>query len=195
MLGDRSGPEGLPAWVAALPDRPVVYVGLGTVFNQPEVFQACLAGLRDEALTIIVTVGRNQDPADYGPQPANVHIERYIPLSLLLGHCDLVVTNGGSGTLTATLAHGLPLVVVPIGADHPENAARCASLGLGRVVPPAELTPETARQTVRAVLADPAYRAAAERLRDEIDALPGPEYAVELLERLAAERQPIAAAG
>lgn len=195
MLGDRSGEEGLPAWVATLPDRPVVYVGLGTVLNEPAIFRAFLAGLRDEALTLIVTVGRDQDPADYGPQPGNVHIERYIPLSLLLPHCDLAVTNGGSGTLTAALAHGLPLVIVPIFADQPENAARGAALGLGRVVPPADLTPESARQAVQAVLGDPACRAAAARMRDEIAALPGPEHAVALLERLAAERQPIVAAG
>ena len=138
MLGDRSGPEGLPPWVAALPDRPVVYLGLGTALptRPPEVFRAVIAGLRDEALTLIVTVGRDQDPADYGPQPANVHIERYIPLSLLLSRCDLVVNNGGSGTLVAALSHGLPVVLVPITADQPENAARCAALGLGRVIAP-----------------------------------------------------------
>jgi len=106
-----------------------------------------------------------------------------------------VVTNGGSGTVTAALAHGLPLVVVPITADQPENAARCTALGLGRVVLPADLTPETARQAVQAVLGDPACRAAAARMRDAIAALPGPEHAVALLERLAAERQPIVAAG
>jgi UDP:flavonoid glycosyltransferase YjiC (YdhE family) len=195
LLADHSGPEGLPAWVGALPDRPVVYVGLGTVFNEPAIFRACLAGLRDEALTLVVTVGRDQDPADYGPQPDNVHLARYIPLSLLLAHCDLVVTNGGSGTLTAALAHGLPLVVVPLNADQPGNAARCAALGLGRVVPPAELTPEAARRAVLAVLADPRYRANAARLRDEIAALPGPERGAALLERLAAERQPIVATG
>jgi MGT family glycosyltransferase len=193
LPGDRSGAEGLPAWVAALPDRPVVYVGLGTVSNEPAVFRAFIAGLRGEALTAIVTVGRDQDPADYGPPPASVHIERYIPLSLLLPHCDLAVTSGGSGTLTAALAHGLPVVVVPILADHPANAARCAELGLGRVVPPADLTPETAREAVLAVLGDSTYRQNTERVRDEMAALPGPEYAVELLERLAAERQPLLA--
>ena len=46
-----------------------------------------------------------------------------------------------------------------------------------------------------AVLDDPAYRTAAGRMRDEIAALPGPEHAVALLERLAVERQPIMAAG
>ena len=73
------------------------------------------------------------------------------------------------------------------------NAARCAALGLGRVVPPADLTPDTARQAVLAVLGGPAYRVAAERMRAEIAALPGPEYAVALLERLGAERRPILA--
>ena len=68
---DRSGPEGVPEWVASLPTRPVVYVGLGTLQNKPEVFRAFIAGLRDEAVTLIVTVGRNQDPADYRPQPPN----------------------------------------------------------------------------------------------------------------------------
>src|SRR5439155_13345748 len=106
------------------------------------------------------------DPANYGPQPGNVHIERYIPLSLLLPHCDLAVTHGGSGTLTAVLAHGLPVMVVPVTADQPANAARCAALGLGRVVPAAALTPERAREAVMA-----------------------------LLERLAAERHPITASG
>jgi MGT family glycosyltransferase len=171
----------------------VVYVGLGTVFNEPTIFRAVIAGLRDAPLTLIVTVGRDQDPADYGPQPDNVHIERYIPLSLLLPHCDLAVTNGGSGTLTAALAHGLPLVVVPVTADQPANAARVAALGLGRVVLPAELTPEAAREAVLAVLADPASRRNAGRIRDEIAALPGPEHAVALLERLAARAAPVVA--
>ncbi len=191
LLGDRSGSEELPPWVATLPDQPVVYVGLGTVFNEPTIFRAFLAGLGDEALTVIATVGRDQDPADYGPQPEHVHVERYIPLSLLLQHCDLVVTNGGSGTLTAALAYGLPVVVVPIAADQPANAARCAARGLGRVVAPADLTPEVARHAVLTVLEDPAYRAAAEQMRAEIDALAGPEYAVALLERLAVAKQPI----
>jgi UDP:flavonoid glycosyltransferase YjiC (YdhE family) len=191
LLGDRSGPEGLPPWVATLPDRPVVYVGLGTVFNEPAIFRALIAGLHAEALTLIVTVGRDQDPADYGLQPEHVHIERYIPLSLLLPHCDLVVTNGGSGTLAAALTHGLPVVVVPLQADQPANAARSAALGLGRVVAPADLTPEVARRAVLSVLEDPGCRTAAEQMREEIDTLVGPDHAVALLESLASERQPI----
>jgi UDP:flavonoid glycosyltransferase YjiC (YdhE family) len=51
-----------------------------------------------------------------------VRIERYIPQSLLFPRCDLVVSHGGSNTVLAGFAHGLPQVITPITADQPENA-------------------------------------------------------------------------
>ena len=192
---DRSGDEALPAWVGELPRRPTVYATLGTVFNQrTDLFEAFLAALREEPLNLIVTVGRDQDPAQFGSQPPNVRIERYIPQTLLFPRCDVVLTHGGSGTVMAALAHGLPLVIVPLAADHPENAARCANLGVGRVLEPQDVTPETIRDAVRTVLGEQSYRCNARRLRGEMRALPGPERAVALLERLAATRQPMVAA-
>ena len=74
--------------------------------------------------------------------------------------------------------------------DQPLNAACCAGLGVGAVLGPEERTPEAIRAAVRAVLADPTYRANAARVRDEMVALPGPEYAVALLERLARDKEP-----
>jgi UDP:flavonoid glycosyltransferase YjiC (YdhE family) len=189
---DQSGDERLPAWVAALPDRPTVFATLGTSpIRPPGVLAAILAGLRDEPLTLALTTGRDLDPATFGPQPEHVHVERYIPQSLLFPCCDLVVSHCGSGTLYAALDHGLPLVNIPIAADQPENAARCAALGVGVTVGPDERTPEAIRAAMREVLANPAYRANAARLRDAMAALPGPEHAVALLERLAAEQQPL----
>jgi UDP:flavonoid glycosyltransferase YjiC (YdhE family) len=87
----------------------------------------------------------------------------------------------------------LPLVSVPLGADQPLNAAACAALGVGVTVGPEERTPEAIRAAVRKVLAHPTYRQNAERVRDELAALPGPEYAVALLARLARDKQPILA--
>jgi UDP:flavonoid glycosyltransferase YjiC (YdhE family) len=54
-----------------------------------------------------------------------------------------------------------------------------------------EATPERVRAAASDVLADPAYRLNAERMRDEIAVLPGPDHAVTLLERLATTRQPL----
>lgn len=184
-----------PAWLANMPAVPTVYATLGTVMSgRPSglaIFMAILAALRDEPINLILTVGRDNDPAQFGPQPPNVHIERYIPQSALLPYCDLVVHQGGFGTVVGTLAAGLPMVVLPISADQPINAAACVAMGVGQMLGEHERTPEAVRTAVRAVLADPGYRAAAERTRAAMAALPGLDHAVALLERLATERQPI----
>jgi MGT family glycosyltransferase len=168
---------------------PTVYFTLGTVFNleSGDLFGRVLAGLRDLPIDVVVTVGREIDPLEFGPQPANVRVERYIPQSELLPLCSLVVSHAGSGSVIGALAHGLPLVLIPMGADQPHNAARCAQLGVAQVLDAVEATPDTVREAVTTVLADPAYRHAAERIRDEFAALPDTAHAVTLLERLVAE--------
>ena len=194
----ESGDETLPAWVANLPERPTVYATLGNVASiMPSgraTFPLILAALGGEPTNLIVTIGRRNDPAQLGPQPENVHIERYIPQGALLPQCDLVVHHGGFSTVTGALNAGLPMVVIPHSADQPCNAACCSALGVGRVVGPSDRTPEAIRDAVRAVPADPTYRANAVRMRDETAALSGPEVAVGLLERLARDRAPIIAA-
>lgn len=187
--------DSAPPWLADLDSdgMPVVYFTLGTVFNTEsgDLFARVLAGLRDLPITLIVTVGRHIDPGEFGPQPASVHIERFIPQSMILPRCRAVVSHGGSGSVLGALAHGLPSVLLPMGADQPHNAARCAALGVAQVLDPIAATPASVREALTTVLDDPAYRRAAERMRDEIAALPEPMYAVRLLERLAAERQPL----
>jgi UDP:flavonoid glycosyltransferase YjiC (YdhE family) len=189
---DGSTGEGLPPWLDVLPDRPTVYATLGTVFNRrSDIFETILAGLRDERVNLIVTVGHGQDPARFGSQPPHIRIERYIPQTRLLPRCDLVLSHGGSGTMLAALVEGLPLVILPLGADQPENARACQALGAGRALDPTTLTPELVRDAVRTVLGDAAYRRHAEQLRDALAELPGPERAATLLETLAIERRPL----
>ena len=167
-------------------DPPLVYFTLGTVFplESGDLFARVLSGLGELPIEALVTTGRWIDPGELGPLPANVRAERFVPQSAILPRCSAVVCHGGSGTVTGALAHGLPLVTIPIGADQPLNAARCEALGVGPALDALRATPAGVRDAVAAVLGDPAYRAAAERVRDEIAALPGPDHALALLERL-----------
>lgn len=185
--------ETLPEWVHELPDdRPVVYVSLGTVFNAKarNVFAAVLEGLRPEHLTAIVTIGPDNDPADFGSQPDHIHVERFIPQSLLLPHCDAVVNQGGTAILPI-LAHGLPLLVLPQGANQFHNAAACLAAGVGRRLLPGEVTPDAVREGVSALLYDPSLRAAARGIQAELAGMPGPERGIELLQQLATEKKPL----
>ncbi|MGW3181707.1 glycosyltransferase [Kitasatospora sp. NPDC001119] len=177
----RPGPA-VPA--APVRDTPTVYFTLGTVYTSTELFARVLTGLQGLAANVVTTVGSQIDPALFGPMPPNVRIERFVPQDQLLPQCGLVVSHGGSGSLLGTLAHGLPSVLLPLGADQPYNARRCVELGTARVLDPVTVTPDEVRETVSAVLADEGYRHAAERLQRETNALPGPEQTVPLLEAL-----------
>jgi UDP:flavonoid glycosyltransferase YjiC (YdhE family) len=168
----------------ATPRTPAVYFTLGTVDNTTDLFSRVLAGLQELPVNVVVTVGEHVDPAELGPLPDHIRVEQFVPQELLLPRCDLVVSHGGSGSLMGALAHGLPSVLLPLGADQPYNARRCLELGIARVLDPVAVTPEEVRMTVAAVLADGAYRRAAERVRAEINALPGAEQTIPLLEGL-----------
>jgi UDP:flavonoid glycosyltransferase YjiC (YdhE family) len=189
----------LPAWAERLGRgvRPAVYVSLGThpYFSRPEFFRTILDGLAQLDLEVVATLGEHNDPASLGRQPGNVHLERWLPLARLLPYCSLVVCHAGSGTLLASLAAGLPLLLLPRGADQFENAAASARAGVARVLPPEVLTADAIAQEVEYLLMADAYRHAAARLRAEIEAMPAPSAVVSLLEELVYGEWPLAADG
>ena len=193
---NQAANESLPAWMSQLLPRPTVYLTLGTEVNSepelyPRVMQTIIAGLREAPVNLIVTLGKDKDPADFGPQPENVHIERYIPQSLLLPHCDLMLMHGGSNSLLEALDIGLPTVVVPLIADQFFNAEVMQSLQLAQVVQLGQLTPESIRAAMDEVLANPLYRQNIKRLQAEMHALPDQKYAVELVEKVAFTHKPV----
>jgi UDP:flavonoid glycosyltransferase YjiC (YdhE family) len=180
--GNPAAPS--PAWVDALGRHPVVYVSLGTapLFNQPEKFAPLLAGLTGEAVDVVVTVGDLNDPAAFGELPATVHVEKWLSLSPLLPRCDAVLCHAGTGTTLAALAAGLPLVLVPQGADQFDNARACERAGAARILMPDQVIPDAVRDAVRTVLQDDSSeRAAARALAAEIAAMPS---AVEVVDEL-----------
>lgn len=197
---DRMG--SVPGWLAELPQRPTVLVTLGTVFNrQTSLFQKIITALGDEPINVVITLGSGADPDQIGPRPDNIYIEPYIPLARLLPHCQLAITHGGVHTTLSVLCYGLPMLCIPIGASSIFRAVRCVDLGMGLAIKSnvdaqmlgrlghtavwPDLTIPSIRQAVRELLQEPQYRLNAQKARSEMQALPGPERAVELLTKLA----------
>lgn len=184
-----SGHE-LPSWFDALDGGPpLVYVTLGTVptFNTaPKTLAAVVDALAAEAVDVIITVGKNNDPRDLGSLPANVRAERYLPQAGVLARCSLAITHGGAGSTIAALALGLPVLVLPRGAPSQRRlAARCVETGVGLALDPDNVSPSTVHDAVRALLADSSFRVGAERVRASIDAQPDVTAIVPRLETLA----------
>lgn len=113
-------------------DRPLVLVTFGTVFNRDiSSLTRLLTAIAELPVDVVVTTGPGSPAESFGQHMANVTVVDYVPLAAILPACSAVVTHGGSGTMLASLAYGVPLVMVPQGADQFLNAAQVASAGAG----------------------------------------------------------------
>ena len=157
------------------PDRPLVYVTLGTFSNNPELFRQVIDSLAAEPLNLLVTIGPDNDVNAVGDPPPNVHVAQFIPQAQVLPHCVAAVHHAGAGTTFGILAHGLPSVALPQSADNFTIGERLAASGAGRTLMPGDVVDDALRASVRAVLTQPDYAGSARRLADEIAAMPAPE--------------------
>ena len=177
-------------------ERPLVYLTFGSVAPTmdffPEVFRGAIDSFSALPVRVLVTVGRDRDPAELGPMPDNVQVERWVPQREVMPHAAAMVCHGGSGTATMGLAAGVPMAVLPLFADQPFNAERVAAIGAGIAI---EGGPQGVAQlgdAVSKLLVDPAYRANAERVADEMRSLPSVD-AAPAVARAILEDRPLAA--
>jgi MGT family glycosyltransferase len=132
----------------------------------------------------LVTTGPAVDPA-VTSAPDNVTVTRWVRHADVLPHCSAVITHGGHGTVLKALTAGVPLVLVPLGRDQPDNAGRVAYAGAG-----IRLRKNTSTAALRAAVArvidDPRYRTAARHMAARLAAERDDDRAVDELERVAA---------
>ncbi len=149
--------------------RPFVYVTLGTVFNveSGDLFDTLVKSMAALDADVLVTTGPHVEPEELVDLADNVKVKRYVPLEAVLGRSAAVVCHGGSGTLVAAASLGVPVVVLPMGADQIDNADRVGDLGIGIVLDPLTATPSSITRAVQEVLDDGSYRAAAAGLAAE----------------------------
>jgi UDP:flavonoid glycosyltransferase YjiC (YdhE family) len=152
----------LPDWAGDIDgSRRVVLVTQGTVANRDlaQVIAPTLAALADEPdVLVLATTGGRPVEAIPGPIPANARLAKFLPYDWLLPKVEIVVTNGGYGTVSHALELGIPVVVAGLTEDKAEISARVAWSGVGVNLATNNPTPEALRQAVRDVLDKPQYR-------------------------------------
>ena len=164
---------------------PNVLISFSTTFqDQRGVMARCIKALSRLPVHGIVTTGPAVQPGDL-PSASNVVVVRSAPHDRLVPRCAAVISHGGHGTLLRPLLHGVPVVCVSMGRDHPENARRLTERGAGLRVSRWS-SASTIRRAAARVLNDPAFTNGARRLSASIKALGDEsEPAMERLETLA----------
>lgn len=182
-------PEWCPVWEPPweeADDGPLVVVGLSTTYQAHEdLLENVVEALGQLPVKALVTTGNLELLSRV---PANVHTEPFVPHARVLPLADLVVTHAGHGTTMAALAHGVPMVCLPIGRDQPDIAARVVWHGAGIKLSPRS-KPNRIARAISQVLSDDAYRRSARKLAHAIAAEEPRLRGVEALEQLASMRQ------
>jgi UDP:flavonoid glycosyltransferase YjiC (YdhE family) len=163
-------------------ERPLVLASFSTTgfWDQSSRIRNTMAALADEPVRVLVS---SADPTAPGPVPANCAFRGFVPHALVLPHAAATVTHCGHGTVTASLAHGVPVVGLPnLAADQPFLAKRIEQLGAGLCLD-GDAEPSAIRAAVRQVMAKPSYAAAARELAASIRASSGAGGAASEIER------------
>jgi UDP:flavonoid glycosyltransferase YjiC (YdhE family) len=179
--------ERLPSWMASRRPLPLVYMTLGTNTNSNcSMFRSVMDGLADLDVEVLVATGSTGDPGVLGPLPDNAHVERWVAQSLVLQQAALVICHGGAGTTLGSLAQGVPVLVLPQGADQYIIGDRLVASGAGLRLLPAQVTAAAIRHAaVQLLKPNSTYRIAARQVQAQIAAMPSPEETVHCVENLA----------
>ena len=199
----RADEQSLPDWWSGDDDQPLVYVTFGSVAAGIGLFPVFYARVLEQLAAVparvLLTLGPAGDPADLGPVPANVHVERWWPQRDALAHAAAAVGHGGFGTTQAALEAGVPQAVLPLFSfDQFVNADRVAAVGVGvalvdetaaearavDLVPRGLAATDRLADAISALLGQDSYRGRAAELAREIDGLPDVDACVQTLSEL-----------
>jgi MGT family glycosyltransferase len=161
-LPTPAGQPKLPEWWQQV-DRTkrLVLVTQGTVANRDfgQVIAPALVALGGrEDVTIIVTTGGQ--PAESIPVavPSNARIASFLPYAQIMPEIDLLITNGGYGTVNMAISHGIPVISAGLTEDKEEVSAHVQWSGAGIDLRANQATPEAIRRAVDEIFTQPGYR-------------------------------------
>lgn len=184
----------LPEWwddVLQAPSKgqDVLFLTQGTFAMDPaSLIIPALQALQDDKRFLIVVPSKHEDEirAKVAIED-NVRIADWVPYDQLLPRCRLLITNGGYGSVTQALSHGVPLICAGTSEDKKDTSARMSWVGAGINLKIDTPSLAQVRDAVYQILSDSTYTENAARIGQELNAQGGAKRACDLLEKAARE--------
>jgi zeaxanthin glucosyltransferase len=160
-----------------------VYASLGTLQNGSEaIFRAIAQACDGLGVQLVLSLGGGLEPERLGALHGDPIVVKYAPQLQLIERATLVITHAGLNTVLESLAAGVPMVALPQANDQPGVASRTAAAGAGLVLTSRRLNVARLRETVRRVLVEEKFRAAAKVLQASIAETDGLGRAADIIE-------------
>ena len=167
-----------------LTGEPLLYASMGTLQNGMEhVFQTIAAAAEAPGRQLVLALGGNLDPARLGPLAPNTIAVKFAPQLELLQRARLCITHAGLNTALECLAHGVPMVALPVTNDQPGVAARILYTKTGVALPFHKLATGKLRSLIGEVWNNPGYAENARRIQQSLSQRNHLQDAAEIVER------------
>lgn len=196
---NKSLAGGSPSWwkEVANSDKKVIGITQGTFAMDPTslIIPAILA-LKDDPSLLLVASSPHVDKVKQrlaeiigdDNLPVNLRLGSWVPYDALLAlpQTQILITNGGYGSVTQALAYGVPLICAGTTEDKKDTAARMTSVGAGIDLQTDCPSVEQVRDAVGEILREGStYKENLSKVSKELNALGGAERVCELLEEAA----------
>jgi MGT family glycosyltransferase len=189
FVGPMTSRVELEPLVLPADDRPLVYVSLGTLFNDnPDFYRTCFEAFRGQPWRTLMSVGPALASGVLGEPPENVLVRAQVPQLRVLQQAAGFVSHGGMNSVSESLIFGVPLVVLPQMSEQHIVGRRVEELGAGLFVETQPVSAKDLRAAVQRMLETAAYRQAARGIGESLRTAGGVPAAVDAIDRFIGAR-------
>lgn len=176
--------RGVPSTFSLPPgdDRPLVYCTLGTLQgSRVNIFRTVAEACRLLDLRLLLTQGGLGSVKRARALPGNPLVYDWVPQDAVLTRTDIIVCHGGMNTVLEPLGAGIPMVLMPLAFEQSAVAARVERAGVAKVLS-FRTSARKLADAIAEVRANPAYRASARSIQEEMRQAGGVTRAADLVE-------------
>jgi rhamnosyltransferase subunit B len=187
--GNAALPAHLETFLAAGPPPVVFTLGSAAVLAAGKFYEFSAKAATRLGVRAVLLIGSDQRNRPAQALPETICVAEYAPYSALFKGAELVVHQGGVGTVAQCLRAGKPMLIMPYSHDQPDNARRMRRLGVARVIQRGDYTPLRAARKLQAMLDEPSFAIRAAQVAERLEHEDGVRSACDALEELYRSRR------
>jgi UDP:flavonoid glycosyltransferase YjiC (YdhE family) len=183
-----AGNTALPAHVEeflTLGPAPLVFtLGSAAVLAAGRFYEHSARAAIKLGVRAVLLIGSDQRNRPRAELPETICVAEYAPYSALFKRAELVVHQGGVGTVAQCLRAGRPMLIMPYSHDQPDNGRRMRRLKVARVIQRGDYTPVRVARKLKAMLEEPKFAERAAQVAERLQLEDGAHAACDALEEL-----------
>ncbi|WP_341788408.1 glycosyltransferase [Rickettsia endosymbiont of Lasioglossum villosulum] len=125
-----------PISEAVLKDNSLIYISLGTVNTNFDLFNQLIEFFKNTSYKVIISVGNNEEMYKElsSKKSRNIEIHKFVDQTKILSEAAIFFTHVGANSLYESINATVPIIMIPQADEQNLNARRAKELQLGYIL-------------------------------------------------------------